>query len=265
MRLPGILRNVADMAQPERVVDESRRLRITTYNIYKGNFFDRPGPRGGSVLEDFDGLESLRRTDVLALQEAWVGPLGGDAVARNTVHELAARLGLDGVLDGRARFVGVPHRRGETGVALVCREPARYEAVRLPRPFWSPWPRGALFARFGPWLVGTLHLEVWPIGAPARARQMRRVLTAVDELTKQDPTPVVLAGDFNCQRGTPHELLRRAGFVSALPQWARTWSLGRFAMHLDHIYVRGARVEDAGVLQTARGSDHWPVWAEIAI
>jgi endonuclease/exonuclease/phosphatase family metal-dependent hydrolase len=253
------------MTRNESVVDEPRRLRITTYNIYNGNFFDRPGPRGGSVLEDFDGLESLRRTDVLALQEAWVGPLDGNATARNTVHEIAVRLGLDGAIDGRARFAGAPHRGGESGVALVCREPARYEAVRLPRPFWSPWARGALFARFGPWLVGTLHLEVWPIGAPARIRQMRRVLAAVDELTKNDPTPVVLAGDLNCQRGGPHELLREAGFVPALSQRVRTWALCRFTMHLDHIYVRGARVLDAGVLHAARGSDHWPVWAEIAL
>ena len=55
-----------------------RVLRIATYNIYKGNWFDRPSPRGGTVLGDFAGLEALRGTDVLALQEAFVGPLNGD-------------------------------------------------------------------------------------------------------------------------------------------------------------------------------------------
>ena len=253
------------MNRPQEVAAGPRGLRIATYNIYKGNFLDRPGRRGGSLLEDVEGLESLRRADVLALQEAVVGPVNGNGVERDTVHEIATRLGLDGASHGHTRFFGVPHNGGKWGLAFVCRERAEYRTLELPQASWSPWRRGALFARIGPWVVGTLHLEVWPIGAAARVRQMRAVLDAVDEFAGAPDAPVVLAGDFNCQRGGPHDLLRRAGFVAALPRRVPTWALAGIGLHLDHIYVRGARIVDSGVERAARGSDHWPVWADVAL
>jgi len=241
------------------------RLRIASYNIYKGHFFDNPGPRGGSVLEDLGRVEGLRQADVLALQEAVVGPLGSNGAARDTVREIAQRLGLDGQANGCIRFSGTPHGRGQWGVALVCRRRADFRPVELPRPFWSPWQRGAILARYGPWVVGTLHLEVWPLGAPARRRQMRAVLAAVDAFAADPTTPVVLAGDFNCQRGGPHDVLKDAGFVPALERRIPTFALAGVRLHLDHIYVRGARVLEAGVEHGARGSDHWPVWADLAL
>jgi endonuclease/exonuclease/phosphatase family metal-dependent hydrolase len=240
------------------------QLRIASYNIYKGHFFDTPGPRGGTVLEDLSRVRALLRADVLALQEAVVGPLRSNGASRDTVREIAQRFGLDGTTNGHTQFAGTPHGRGTWGVALVCRQRADFHPVTLPRPFWSPWQRGAILARYGAWVVGTLHLEVWPLGAPARRRQMRALLAAVDVFAGDSATPVVLAGDFNCQRGGPHDILRQAGFVPALERRVPTFALAGVRLHLDHIYVRGARVLDAGVEHGARGSDHWPVWADVA-
>jgi endonuclease/exonuclease/phosphatase family metal-dependent hydrolase len=247
------------------------RLRLASYNVYRARRFDA-GPNGATpraVLHDVGGLESLRTADVLALQEAIVGPLGREAGRRDTVAEIAARLGVESQGAGRHwGFAGAPLGRGrEWGVGLVTRPPAVFHPLPLPKAFWSPWRRAAMLGEIGPWLVASLHLEVWPlVGAASRRDQMRVVLDAVQRLDDGGRRPTVLAGDFNCQPGSgPHAELCRRGFVPAQPQPAGTFRLGPLRLHLDHIYVRGARVRDAGVETRARGSDHLPVWAVLEI
>jgi endonuclease/exonuclease/phosphatase family metal-dependent hydrolase len=247
-------------------------LRVASYNIFKARHFEsQPGGAARrAVLDDVSGLASLREADVLALQEAIVGRLGPAASpARDTVAEIAARLGVDGAGSGRHwSFRGVRlGRHREWGVGLVTRAPAVFQPVRLPKAVWSPWQRNALLAEVGPWLVVCLHLEVWPvIGAASRRRQIAAVLEALDRLDGGRGMPAVLAGDFNCQPGDAlHGELRRHGFAAALPEGRTTFRLGRLGLHLDHIYARGARVLDAGVETAARGSDHWPIWATLAL
>jgi endonuclease/exonuclease/phosphatase family metal-dependent hydrolase len=239
------------------------RLRIASYNLYKAKFLDRPGPRGGTLRDDFARLACLREADVLLLQEAIVGPLGRGGPLRDTVGELAADLAAGGE-PVVTSFAGAPDRAGRRwGVGIVSRIPARFVSMWLPKPFWSPWQRAAMFAEIGAWVVGTLHLEVWPIGAPARRAQMRAVLATLDRTGLGAARPVVLAGDFNCERGGPHEELLRAGFVPASPDGGASFGFAGIRLRLDHIYVRGARVDSAGVAREARGSDHWPVWATV--
>jgi endonuclease/exonuclease/phosphatase family metal-dependent hydrolase len=245
-----------------------RRLRVASYNIYKARHFD-PGARGngssrrGAILEDLAVLEVLRKADVLALQEAIVGPLAPGAAARDTVAEMGVVLGVNGHAfhgspDGAAR---------EWGVGLLCRHPARFRGRNLPKAFWSPWRRSVLVGEIGVWIVASLHLEVWPIvGAASRMTQTRALLNLVAEVDDGCGRPVVLAGDFNCETGTPpHRLLLRRGFAPALAGRQATWRFPGLPLHLDHIYVRGARAVAAGVERRARGSDHFPVWADLEI
>lgn len=248
-------------------------LRVASYNIFQARHFE-PRPEAGAaaraVLDDVTRLACLRQADVLALQEAIVGRLGPEtSPARDTVAEIAARLGVDGSGSGRHwSFRGVHMGRDrEWGVGLVTRAPAVFQPLRLPKAAWSPWQRNALLAEVGPWLVACLHLEVWPlIGAPSRRRQLAAVLEALERLDAGRGLPMVLAGDFNCQAGDPlHADLRRRGFVPALAERRTTFRLGRLGLHLDHIYARGARVLDAGVETGARGSDHWPIWATLSL
>jgi endonuclease/exonuclease/phosphatase family metal-dependent hydrolase len=256
------------------------RLRIATYNIYKANYLDRRGPLGATLREDFERLEILRGADVLALQEAIVEVPAAARVSNgvdppaatvnghhfDSIQELAPQLHAVEDSAAHARFHGSRHGNGrDWGVAMVTRVPARFEALDLPRPFWSPWQRSAVLARLGDWVIGTAHLEVWPIGARSRLQQMQAVLAAIDRLTGDALAPAVLVGDFNCERGAPHEALRRAGFRPALGSRQATWSFRGLRLGLDHIYVRGARVIEAGVERRAGGSDHWPVWADLAL
>ena len=247
------------------MTDSLRRLRVASYNIYKARHFDPPAggngaARRGSVLED---LRVLEDPDVLALQEAIVGPLTRGAPARDTVAEIGAVMGADahafqGSPDGAAR---------EWGVGLLCRHPARFRGRNLPKAFWSPWRRSVVVGEIGDWIVASLHLEVWPmVGAASRLAQTRALLDLVEEVGGGSGRPVVLAGDFNCQPGTPpHRLLTRRGFAPALAGRQATWLFHGLALHLDHIYVRGARAVAAGVERRARGSDHFPVWADVEI
>jgi endonuclease/exonuclease/phosphatase family metal-dependent hydrolase len=245
--------------------DAGARLRVATYNVYKANYLDRAGPRGGTLRDDFAALSILREADVLALQEATVESDAAGSVIRDAVHELVPHLRTVKERPRHTLFHGVPHGTGRRwGVAMVTREPAEFEAIDLPRPFWSPWQRGGVLARIGPWIVVTAHLEVWPLGASARRQQMRALLAAIDKAGPSG-TPVILTGDFNCQRGGPHDLLVEAGFAPALDGRQPTWSLAGVHLRLDHIYVRGARVLAAGIAGDARGSDHRPLWAEVGL
>lgn len=247
------------------------RLRVASYNIWRGRHFDarHPAPGGGSVLDDVTRLEPLRTADVLFLQEAIVGRLAASAEPRDTVAEIAMALGSNG--DGppeprHTAFHGAPLGRDRRwGVGIVSRQPVRVEPLDVPKPFWSPWRRSALLVRAGPWILVTLHLEVWPlVGTRARRQQMDAVLVALEAISGSGDAPVVVAGDFNCATGSgPHRMLLDRGFAAATSQPRPTFRIAGVGFHLDHIYVRNARVLEAGVGSEARGSDHLPVWATV--
>lgn len=261
------------------------RLRVVTYNVFQARYLhpDAPAPgapsvsvpnRGGrrderrSLLRDFATLPCLQSADVILLQEALAGTTG-TASTVDTVATLARALGVD------ATPGASPHGTGHTafhpsvrngashwGLGILSRVPARFTPVVLPNAWWSPWPRAALFAEIGPWILVTLHLEVWPVGDVARRRQMQAILDVLGGLPGNSTRPVVLAGDFNCQRGGPHQVMRRNGFDPA-PVKLPTWAMGPLALRLDHVYVRNARVVVSGVEDRARGSDHRPLWVDV--
>ena len=88
------------------------------------------------------------------------------------------------------------------------------------------------------------------------------------------PEPAMLLGDFNCTPGSPtYQLIRAAGFSDALelaglgPRDGVTFPGSTPPLRLDHIFLgpqlvprfRRAWIDDA-----AEGSDHQPVWLELA-
>lgn len=254
----------SESAANEMNSDRASRLRVASYNIYKGNYLADRG--GRSVGADFRSSARLREADVLLVQEAAVGQMSRRAPHRDAISVLADAFGLEPARRGAAhvRFLGEAHGHDALwGVAILSRTPAAFHDVPLPRPRWSPWPRGAILAEIGPFLVATLHLEVWPIGAGARRRQVEHLLGAIRSLDPEGLRPTVIAGDFNCEAGAAHRLLAGAGFEAA-GLTETTWGLGPLLrMRLDHAYVRGARITASGVEHRARGSDHRPIWVEI--
>jgi endonuclease/exonuclease/phosphatase family metal-dependent hydrolase len=243
-----------------------RRLRVASYNIYKGTHLGAAGAASSrSIVADLGACPQVRDADVLLVQEAVVGALARTGPAIDAVATLGQAFGLETPAGTAAhvRFLGESHgHAARWGVAVLSRQAARFHDVPLPRPRWSRWPRGAILAEIGSFVVATLHLEVWPIGAPARAQQVAAFLEALAGLPQSDRRPIVVAGDFNCERGAAHDLLLRAGFCAA-PLAGPTWRWHRLRLRLDHAYVRGARVLGAGVGRQAGGSDHLPIWVDL--
>lgn len=90
------------------------------------------------------------------------------------------------------------------------------------------------------------------------------------------PGPALIAGDFNCgPKSGEYAMIASAGFHDALalagfaPEQGVTYAggVGKPPQRLDHIFLSAglaARCRRAWIDQAADGSDHQPVWMELA-
>ena len=88
------------------------------------------------------------------------------------------------------------------------------------------------------------------------------------------PEPALLLGDFNCVPGSPtYQTLRAAGFADALElaglraHEGVTFPGSTPPLRLDHIFLSASlvlRFRRAWVDEAADGSDHQPVWLDLA-
>ena len=90
--------------------------------------------------------------------------------------------------------------------------------------------------------------------------QIETLLSTVPE----DGGPCLIAGDFNTMgkrslQSFESSFLSR-GFQRATSGLGSTFDLGPLGFAMDHVFVRGMEVVDAGVVEGAEASDHAPVW-----
>jgi endonuclease/exonuclease/phosphatase family metal-dependent hydrolase len=207
-------------------------LTVVTLNLWHDQ---RDWPKRLGVI-----LAELRRIrpDVLCLQEVLQHP-----GLRNQAETLADSLGYDlrfASVDGpeRAKRYGnavlTPHRVVASGERDL--DPADdYRAVAHVRFEW----RGRVVDAY------STHLHHTPEGGAIRARQVRHLVAWVDSTRGDGPT--VLAGDFNCEPGTPElepvEARYRNTFRAVHPRAARAEAatfnrrFGPDPGAIDHIYV----------------------------
>lgn len=88
---------------------------------------------------------------------------------------------------------------------------------------------------------------------------------------------VIVGGDFNTcgslwrmrdTRGDAqdtHDQFHTLSFNPAAKLPYDTLTFGPIALCLDHLFVRGLKVEQGGIASSARGSDHRPVWCRIRL
>ncbi len=114
--------------------------------------------------------------------------------------------------------------------------------------------------------AASVHLETAIL--PLRLR-MAQVATMVDRLADGTPEPLVVGGDFNTAsirsvRRTD-AAMADAGLIRLTSAGTPTFRRFNREFTLDHLYGEGVKVRDSGVLPDAEGSDHFPIWAEVAM
>lgn len=240
-----------------------RDFRVVTFNLH--------GQPGAPVIQAFEQDPALRGVDLIVLEE--VHGHGGCS----TACEMAEALGFHAVYEPE-----FADRDGSDGVAIVSRAPID-SAAAIELPYYNvhlndEHRRAALVATLRiaghPVTVYAVHLTN-RLTVSQRARQILPVLL---HAAKQ-PTPVIIAGDFNTspftwlahvipiptgtQDNRLEELMRRHGFDTPVASSGATsrW----LAMKLDGIYTRGFQVRRFATAEALDVSDHLALWAAMAL
>lgn len=227
----------------------SKTLRVISFNIF---YALRRARLARSVFARFADLNP----DVVCLQEVLIGK------KRNFARDLADALRLHLSFSLRREYGG-----RQIGLAVLSRAPAEENTtIVLPR---SPALRPRIvqivqFAQKGiMWRIANTHLS--SMSSAARRIQIATILASLNG--NRIETPLILAGDFNTK--TKKEvrqfgaILRNAGF-SAPKILPYSWRLLGAKKQLDWIAVQHCSIPAIETLPHIRGSDHTPIWAEIA-
>jgi endonuclease/exonuclease/phosphatase family metal-dependent hydrolase len=225
----------------------------------------------------------LPRVDILALQEA------DKRTKRTGRHHVAKELASEMHMNWAHAPAGIPrgvapakrqwwldfeepidlHDSGDTGVALLSRLPL-IDVTRIDLPWHEcPWrPRMAIAATvsINSNQIRLLNAHVDPHAAVNG--QLAQLETIVAEADKA-ALPSIILGDFNtlsnekCRQ--TRGFLESRGYTTPFPTGTSTWRGGGLLMHADWIFTRGVKIERWGVAKPLNVSDHWPIWAEIAL
>lgn len=255
-------------------------MRIVTWNIQFG--------RGVDGRVDLDRIAGdLRRfadADVLCLQEVADGyseMVGDDA---NQFGALAQRWPGHTAIEGIATETHDGARRRRFGNLLLSRLPLRQVFRHL-----LPWPAEAgcksmqrvvieatVDASFGPLRVSTTHLEYY--SATQRMAQVERLRELQREAVAQAGSDrpgverhgpfrhvpralgAVLAGDLNCEPGSPDLQRLLAPFDDATPRYLDAWALA----HPDRPCAPTVGVHDRRQWPEPKVFDHLLVSADLA-
>jgi endonuclease/exonuclease/phosphatase family metal-dependent hydrolase len=281
---------------PTRLVLASYNIRyaVGSHLISSGLFrkvgYNFPRPRARAVARNvqtaarvFSENELLPRPDIIALQEAdkETGRAGGQHVAAHLADELS--LPYVHVGAGIPRGVKPEQREwwlnfeeqialydsGDTGVALLSRL-ALDDLTRIDLPWhtcaWRPRLAMAATIALADRRVRLLNVHVDPHGPLDNQHQQLEVVLA--HAARHDG-PTVILGDFNTLSKQKAIEIRRfmesQGYTTPFPTGTPTWRGAGLRFHADWIFVRGVRVNRWGVVRPLNVSDHWPIWAEVAV
>lgn len=231
--------------------DERATTKVVTYNIAQGRNVEQ-------AIEEFHGLEPLQGADIILLQE--MDEAGTEHMARalrlNYVYYPAS----------------VPFMQTRNlGNAVLARWPLT-QPRKLILPYRHPIIRQVRIAvratlAVGNWgvVVCSAHTETHTVMVQHRRAQVEAL---VNDLGPGNAA-VVVGGDFNTL--TRRSIRRMTGQFAGIGLTRASAGsgptvhvLGMPASATDHIFTRGFRVLAAGAEDTAKASDHFPVWAELA-
>jgi endonuclease/exonuclease/phosphatase family metal-dependent hydrolase len=244
-------------------------LRVASWNVHFG-----ADPDG--LARAIAGSTEVARADVLFVQEIEAYP----AEAGSRAARLAAALGMTWVY-APARVEG----DGTHGIATLSRFPITAAAVRE-LPYFDqplrPRERNALAvtvdAGAQPLQLVNVHLDV-RLGPVDRIRQLDPAATDLDERA-------VLGGDFNSnpyawagslvplaeteailgqdQARVLDDYMIARRFTSSISPEVTTMRVPIIGMRIDNLYARALPITASGI-EYVDGSDHWPVWTDVAL
>jgi endonuclease/exonuclease/phosphatase family metal-dependent hydrolase len=226
-------------------------LTIVTYNIEFASKIDE-------AIADLSMSDSIGDADLILLQE-----MDYKGVAR-----IARTLSYNFVYYPAVKR---PENDRDFGNAILSKWPLR-EPEKVILPNLKPVRKMQRIATFTivsigdrEVLVSSAHLEMFVMGRDRRVEQ-------VDSLSRSIPENadyVIVGGDFNSFRTSTltvfDSLMTMAGLHRATGDdgWTAAFAMfGIFKFKLDHIYLKGLRAVDNGIVYGTRGSDHRPVWVK---
>jgi len=266
-----------------RYLIASGMLRKIGYN-FPANRTEAIGQNIRIAARIFSNNELLPPPDILALQEA--DKETGRAGKQHVAARLAEELDVTYVHVGAGLPRGIkPKQRewwlnfeeqvaiddqGDMGVALLSRVLLR-DVERIDLPWhdcaWRPRLAMAVTIDLSDQQVRLFNVHIDPHGPLDNQHQQTE---AVLDLAERQNGPVVILGDFNTlsrQKAIEiRKLLESHGYTTPFPTNVPTWrGAGLLRFHADWIFVKGLRVSRWGVVKPLNVSDHWPIWAEIAL
>ena len=241
-------------------------LRVVTWNVHFGKDI-------ATTARHFLDSSDVVLADVVLVQEIEAHP--SERVSRT--QQLAEALGMSWFYaPARTEDGGGTH-----GIAILSRFPFERPEVRELPAFESSFRQRERNAMRVEVVVGTHRVQVVNLHLDVR-------LGAVDRIRQLDPAvdASLVGGDFNTnpwawvqstvpltgteaivgqeQARVIDDYMFQQGFAGAITPETSTMRIPAFQIRTDDLYTRdGLTIVDSGV-EFVDGSDHWPVWADIA-
>lgn len=190
----------------------------------------------------------------------------------NTARKIAEELGMHYAWAAPPPATGKERDEEETGVAILSPFPIT-DITRIVLP--NPGPGGRRRVALGATVhIGERNLRVYSIHAEIRTSNEKRIgqLEAVLDDLKSNHMLVkhsVVLGDFNTPMGkdtnATTRLFTEKGFHTPFSINEPTWRTFMIKLKLDWLWLRGFDVKEHGIDREIAMSDHWPLWAIVAL
>ncbi|MEO8704635.1 MAG: endonuclease/exonuclease/phosphatase family protein [Kofleriaceae bacterium] len=258
-----------ELGPPPPARELGSTLRVATWNVHLG-----ADPDG--LAANLRASVELARADVILVQEIEAHP--GEPATRS--RRLAEALGMTWIY-APARTEG----DGTHGIAILSTLPLEAGAVRQLPYFEQPIHARERNALEVDLVAGGRRIRIVDVHLDVRIGPADRILQLHPAVIDQ-PDPVLLGGDFNTnpwawiestvpltgteaivgqdQAAIVDDYLFENAWVGAVPADTATLRVPVFDIRLDNLYSRGLPLLAAGV-EHVEGSDHWPVWFDVAL
>jgi endonuclease/exonuclease/phosphatase family metal-dependent hydrolase len=224
-------------------------IKVVSYNI---SFADNIDLAVGELSQDDD----LKDADIILLQE--MDETGTQAIAQTLEYN----------------FVYYPaslhnHHDKNFGNAILSKWPIN-APQKIILPHKSPINQQIRIAVNAVVSIGDLdiltysvHTETSWLGPEKREDQVDALIESIDT----NYPYIVVGGDFNTLTpgsvGDLEKSFAEIGMERATKDVGYTVKYGPFEAVLDHIFIAGMTVTQAGKSEEAKASDHFPIWAEL--